>query len=760
MLKNIISTITAIVAGTSLSLAVPAYPGIIEVAQPDGSTLLIQMHGDEYLNFVTTSDGFTVSPSANGYRYVTAFAADVPALSEIVAHNPEERSKEETDFLRLVQKQISPVMSEHASREKRLENHRRIKRQQKSNAFSHDYSDFKGLVVLIEFNDREFLRDDTYEFFNSMLNDRHYTGYATLDDNPQWVECTGSVRDYFFDNSNGVFEPEFTIAGPVRIDYSVFDVNKYIMAQEIGTAALKELDKDIDFSDYDTDHDGIVDMVYFIYAGGGSNTGNDGRLLWPHASSLADTGLMLDGVAFDSYACSTELTGLISNGVHDGIGTICHEFSHVLGLFDVYDTDYSGGGGLSVHPAHWSIMASGSYLNNSRTPCGYSMFERMAAGFASPTDICESADLILAPLDSSNEACRISSRVENEYFIIENRQQQGWDTYLPGHGMLVFRVDLTSPDVWDNNTVNNNPAHNYYELIRACPVTDRNTGTITDSPYDPFPGNGGVTAIGNRTQPSLRSWTGLMTDVSISEIYEHIDGTVSFHAEYDPVKSTIEDFESISPASGDISELQGCFCSWFLKDCEFINTDESGYAIAFRNRNEVSTSLINSLVQTMSFELSNCSSEKAQFRLYCRKNDSGNWIALKDYNLNRDISVEPGKKVYVQYDIDATNPTSYRFVQSGGSSSEYLFLDNVAIEFNETVGIKGINREQACLEITRIGGILTISTSDSNPVQVFSLDGTKIYSVKPHDGKCIIETPATGLYIVSQSHYYKKVFIR
>jgi hypothetical protein len=188
----------------------------------------------------------------------------------------------------------------------------------------------------------------------------------------------------------------------------------------------------------------------------------------------------------------------------DGIGTFCHEFSHVLGLPDLYDTDYEKSGGESNHPDEWLIMSGGGYANYGRTPVGYSLYERYAAGFALPEVIDGEGSKRLNPLALFNKGYRINTEVTNEFFLLENRQpsQFKWDEYLPGHGLLVFRVDSTNAVIWERNLANVNPRHNYFTMIRAGGGTG-----ATDS--DPFPGKNEVTELDNYTNPAnLLTWAG------------------------------------------------------------------------------------------------------------------------------------------------------------------------------------------------------------------------------------------------------------
>ena len=280
-------------------------------------------------------------------------------------------------------------------------------------------------------------------------------------------------------------------------------------ATQLMVDACTAADSLVNFSDYDVDGDGMVDMIYFIFSGLGSYIqGNDSRLLWPHQYDISyERNVRMDGVRLGRYACSTELFGTNEWSVLEGIGTMCHEFSHVLGLPDFYDTgnQYDG---ECVTPDTWSVMATGADHNYGRTPCGFSLFERYALGFATPQLISTEGIFSLEALNKSNTGYRLNTPVRKEFFMIENRQKSKWDSALPGHGMLIFRVDSTNNGVWNYNSVNDNPDHPYYELLRAGGVKSDGYSVSAASSSDPFPGSQRVTTINNETSPNLKTWTG------------------------------------------------------------------------------------------------------------------------------------------------------------------------------------------------------------------------------------------------------------
>lgn len=517
--------------GITSSMAVPAHKKPIQVTQPDGTTVTIKLHGDEWMHFNTTADGYSVVKNQQGYYVYAEKKNGEMKATNVVAHDASKRKADEVTFLKNVKKYQAPMMSEEvAATKKKVEQQQRETLAKRRAAASrrdaqYDYNNFKGLVILVQFNDKEFSRDDYATIANDMMNQENYTGY----DNEVY---TGSVRDYFSDNSDGQFKPEFDVYGPYTVNYSQYDGES--KTNKILVAALNAADADIDYSQYDRDGNGYVDMIYFLIAGNGSNySGNDSRLYWPHRSCITENNHYMhrDGVILWDYASSVELSGWTSQPstvVIDGIGTICHEFSHVLGLPDFYDTDYEGSGGQSNDPGDWSVMSGGSYFNDGRSPVGYSLYERYCVGFIEPEsieDITQPGSYTLEPLANSQKGYCLNTPESEEYFLLENRQRNmfKWDAYLPGDGMLVHRVDYTNESVWWNNKINADPSHNYYELVRADGVK----GSASSS--DPFPGSKKVHELTNATSPAnLKTWTGKNNQYGLFNIQQTAAKNITF----------------------------------------------------------------------------------------------------------------------------------------------------------------------------------------------------------------------------------------
>ena len=513
------------------TMAVPAHPRTVQVRQPDGSYVTLRLVGNEWCHFQTTLDGYSVVKSNQGF-YVYAEKKNGQLLpTSHVAHDVASRSADEQTFLAGVKKYQAPEMSASVAEMKARVEAAGAQRRAQGNRAT-DYSKFRGLIVLVQFNDKEFSRPDYKDIITDMVNKKDYTGF-------EGQQMTGSVRDYFSDNSDGKFQPQFDVVGPYTVDFSQYDCNMREGGKclDILLAALDSADVDVNFKDYDGDGDMRVDLVFFVMAGNGANyDGNDENLWWPHRSAVYDpiayNYLIKDGVILYDYASSVELAGhtVEPESIHiDGIGVICHEFSHVLGLPDFYDSNYEEDG-QSITIGDWSLMDGGCYLNDSFTPAGYSLYERYVVGFVGdPQEIKGEGTYTLNPLHVNQTGFYIDSSDKNEFFILENRQNGDfkWDAYLPGHGMLVYRVDISNQSVWENNKVNAKAERNYYELVRACGSDKINIYT-TATGYDPFPGLGKVTELHNGTSPAnLKTWSGKGTKWGLFNIREE-NGIVSF----------------------------------------------------------------------------------------------------------------------------------------------------------------------------------------------------------------------------------------
>lgn len=477
MKKIFFAVLAALVFSYSAS-AIVASKKPITYTQPDGSVITITLQGDEYEHWAVTPDGTKLYPHPDGF-YRTS-PVQVPSM--VV---PSMRTRNNSAV-----GNTSLALGEH-----------------------------KFLVILVEFKDVKFTLSNPKQAFENLLNERGYSQNG----------ATGSCFDFYYEQSNGQFIPSYDVYGPATLskNVSAYGGNDYYGNDKDPDGAFAEactiLDDEIDFSEYDQDHDGYVDNIFFYYAGYNEAEGGASNTIWPHQWSLEyyHGNEKHDGVRLSSYACSSEYKG--SSGKRMcGIGTFSHEFGHVLGLPDFYDTDYSSNG--QAYPLEdYSTMDSGSYNNEGRTPPYFSALERYMLGWMNePEELVYTGNYSMLPI-RNDKAYRLETTNPGEYFYFECRDNEGWDRYLPGSGMIVYHVDqsnnrvsgnYTANYLWEyTNSINAYSSHPCYRIIRA-----KDSGALN---YWPFPGAGKVYTY----KPKI--WNGTVLDNEFSSI--SFDGeSVSF----------------------------------------------------------------------------------------------------------------------------------------------------------------------------------------------------------------------------------------
>lgn len=432
-MKKIFSLVILMGAALQL-LAVPADPTPQKAFMADGREVTITIHGDEFFNWTETSEGRIVEKDASGkYKYVS---------------NPQ--------VVRSAKGGYQPSLS---ARQQALE--RRIQtaaaKPQAANSIAFGKKHF--LILLVEFPDKSFsCSSNPQQAFYNMVNQNGYSANGG----------TGSVLDWFNDNSGGQFEPVFDVLGPFKApkNHTYYSSDDTAYAPELLKSICQNYDSQIDFSKYDNDKDGYVDNVFMFYAG--HNAAEGGTGIWPHAWAVSNC--RVDGVYVSSYACTSEYKGNDSSRTMAGIGTYCHEFSHVIGLPDMYDTNYETNGSAE-DTGYFDPMASGPYNNEGRTPPYMNAEEKVMLGWMKSFDeLTANTGTYTLGRVQDNCGARIKTKTTNEYFVLEYRDGSKWDSYIPQKptGMLVYHVDKSNNKVsgytsaastWNSNTINAYSAH-------------------------------------------------------------------------------------------------------------------------------------------------------------------------------------------------------------------------------------------------------------------------------------------------------------
>ena len=478
----------ALCACTLAMWAVPAERITLKVKQPDGTLLTVTQQGDEFFSFFVTDDLVPVLRRDDAYFYAHLENGTI-APSKHLAHNVAERTLDEQQVVAQL-----PRMEEMTAAINQRVNAMRSSRAYRETEVP-TMGEIHVPVILVEYADVKLSLTDANTRFDKQFNGDDYKDAGGY----------GSVKEYFEDQSDGQFIPRFDIIGPVTLskkrDYygenngDIIDPN----AQAMITEACRLADESADFSKYDNNGDGYVDFLYVIYAGYGesANSSTLANTVWPHKHQIDP--LALDGVKVSLYACSNELDGYEGTNI-DGIGTVCHEFTHCLGLPDFYATNYASG---AFGMDRWSVLHSGNYNNGSHTPCGYTGYEKDFLGWKKLIVLDEPTDIVLKPLSEGGDAYKIVNDANpNEYYIIENHKKSKWDSHIPAEGMLVIHVDY-SESAWQNNAVNNEPSHQRMTII---PADNKLTNSSLNG--DVYPGISKNTELTATSTPAAEVYVG------------------------------------------------------------------------------------------------------------------------------------------------------------------------------------------------------------------------------------------------------------
>ena len=454
-MKRFFSTLTLLLVFMAM-MAAPAKRGVVRtITLSDGTEMKATLVGDEYGHYWKGADG----------------KCYVMSNGEYVLMNKEAQQQAK------------------ARRAKAQQNRAKRMKANKANVQKAPLTgNKKGLIILVNFKDVTFQTSnaDTKTLYTNVANTTGYSDENGFD---------GSVADYFNAQSRGVFKLTFDVVGPVTVTNNMSyygqnvgnaDAHPGSMVIEAVNLAKSSISN---WKQYDWDNDGYVDQVMVIYAGEGEASGGADDTIWPHEYSLkyaqmydhdgsgpVNVGTTSAPLYVDTYAVANE--GMVEQSffgdsfTYMGIGTICHEFSHCLGLMDMYDTQYSGNFGMDK----WDLMDQGSYNNGGFTPANYSSYEKMEIGWITPTELTNAKSVSAMKAWADDDECyKITNKAnDKEFYLLENRQKKGWDQYVPGSGLLILHVDYDQT-LWEYNLINSTVEEgNDQEL----PVNDHQRCTI------------------------------------------------------------------------------------------------------------------------------------------------------------------------------------------------------------------------------------------------------------------------------------------
>ena len=434
----------------------------IQVRQADGSVITVILRGDEHINWYTTLDGVLLVQGVDNNYYIGKIDKSGKLIAtKQLAHESVSRSQTERNLIAKQDKQkFFAYVHKIAETTEKAYNNSPLSRNPIINTgwggvpyFPHTGSP-KALVILTEFQDTTFTIQDTKNVFtNYLMNEEHFTE-TRYSQNQNYK----GVRGYFKDCSYGKFTPVFDVVGPIKLPkaHAVYGADNDNIDLLL-TDACNAVDEMVNFADYDANNDGIVDLVYVIYAGHSANyKGNKVTNIWPKSGTVYITD-KFDGKSIRRYGVSNELKGSDktskNNKKINGIGLFCHEFSHTLGLPDIYayktDAENQDDQGME----YWDIMDGGTEIRGGHVPASYLAWEREVMGWLDVEKLTTDCTINeLKSLDNDGKAYKIENpNNSNEYIVLQSIQKgpwnQGWTKNSYAQGLLAYRISYPSDKV-------------------------------------------------------------------------------------------------------------------------------------------------------------------------------------------------------------------------------------------------------------------------------------------------------------------------
>jgi len=516
MKKNTIFLILFIVFCNTL-FAIPAIPYPVTFTQPNGDTLTVMMKGDERIHWHESLDGYTLL--YNQDKYLTYAQLDDDGNlqpSHLIAQNIAQRDIVTHSFLNTIERKLffSDVQEQIMKKVWEIEDEAVGK-----SGLGGDRAvigQYKTLCAFVQFPEKSFTK--TMSQFEGLMNQLGYTGNGT-----------GSVRDFFKESSYNQFDLLITMCGIYTAPqsesyYAGSNGNANCQALARWTAQQVAAEPDINFVDYDSDNNGVVDGFHFIFAGRGQEAGGGSSTIWSHKWQFSPA-VTKNGKSISIYSCSPEL--LYANITT--IGVICHEMTHAFGAPDFYDTNYETNGQYTG-TGQWDIMADGSWNGNpgGNCPPHHNMYTKVQFGWVIPVVLSSPTTITNMPNSAESPvAYRVNTTTNNEHYLLENRQQVKFDVTVPGNGLIIYHVHSNV------GTSNINTTHPQ-KLYPVCASRTTQMPTSTPSSYGninstgcPFPGTSNKTTFTDDSTPAMKSWANANTGKPITNI-THSNRLISF----------------------------------------------------------------------------------------------------------------------------------------------------------------------------------------------------------------------------------------
>ncbi len=734
-----------------------------------GELVSIYMHGDEKCKWATTEDGYTLLQSDNVWYYAKADSNKNAVCSDFKLCSIGQRSEQLQIFLaeqskKLIPQKISkPICNtENNSPTQRV----RV------------IGDRPVLTILMSFKDKRFIM--TNEDFNAFFNEKGYN----------FDGAQGSVYDYYNEVSYGQLQLHCDVLGPYIASQNMkfyggngFDGSD-INAYQLFIEAIEYASEEVNLADYDADGDGYVDNIHIIFAGYGEEAGAQSNAIWSHKMSFPD--IEIQGVKINSYSCSPELRGNSGDGI-SRIGACCHEIGHALGAADYYDTDYTKGGSYTG-TGEWDVMAHGSWNNEGITPAHFNPYVKVYDfGWTNAETISASGHYNIFPIGETSQVYRINTPSANDYYLLENRQQTGFDEAIPGEGLLIYHVHPSIKYADRTNSINaTNPQMMYpvcASAVAAVPSTVSEYGNI-NSGNCPFPGSVGKDSFGKDTSPAPFCWDKTPVDFELTDITECKDRSIDFYFSTnngdhnDAMKETVfeESFEDKAVASSwQASGKYGYATEWLNEFVKGENQTEiptwntiskadhgKGYMSL---ANTFITSSIDGVIESPPTKITQEDEFILSFSYIIRTKGTAS-AELKVYATSDEDSKElietitEPVQMWQNLELKLSPKEVFCNIIFHGviNGTAAIFIDNVSLaKISPITGVHSVDFETDDI-ITIDKNLLKVKLAKSRRLSIVTPTGIEVFSKTVPRGESVIQLQK-GLYIIRIESYAKQVFI-
>lgn len=749
--------------------AVPAYKGRVKVNVVDGS-VYITLCGDENCKYGIADNGYTVLQNGDAWYYACIDSTGNVGCSDFLLRK--EPDSQTNEFLQKTSRGLRPHLREEIQSENRVISHSNM-------GYDPIEGERKVLVILMQFADLKFHFGASD--FENLFNKENYNVDG----------AAGSVYDYYKEVSYGQLELKCDLIGPYT---SAGTVASYGGNSGVGgndrnpmglfLEALEYAKKKVNLADYDCNLDGYIDNVHIVFAGYGEESGAKSSTIWSHEMTF--TPIEVQGKLIDRYSCSPELRGNSGAGI-TRIGVVCHEIGHALGAMDYYDTNYTVGGQFNG-TGEWDVMAEGSWNNDGISPPDFNPYVKAYDfGWVEVKELPGGTSTI-GPSCAKDEIYRIDTSVSGEYFLLENRRQKGFNSHVPGEGLLIYHINSDIEVKARNNTINAGFPQSCYPVCASSSLsvpTNTSYGNI-NSRGCPYPGSSGNVEFSGTSTPASHCYDGSLSGVEITDI--HVSGedivltrksSENGGTEDDKVfweegfeENTLGDFWHQQDVAGNgvwsvIKLLSGSFSS--LKPVE-----GSGF-LKFYNKSS-SSLLSKKIVSRLVSEKVRLSPDSVfNLTLYCRKEcrsaiskDSLKILFSSDNNVWEEViaTAIPVNDDWGCYTAEFKTETgdAWFIIECSINPKTTLFLDAMSVcekSSEDASSVEKVLEDDESLFIGVHGCTITVCNrcEEVETVQIFDCNGGVKSYMRLGVGATRSITLESGIYIVKSNKLTEKVFL-